>query len=103
MSDHIGCPGPGGSLGQCAVCGQSFLKEVIFGKNVRTFSVGGLDAILYAHDPDCVNIVKEINEMGGDWRKLPPGPLRKAYQEANGKAEIVREAAAPTGEKGEKP
>ena len=45
-----GMPGPGGSLGTCAVCGGPFAVEVLMGKNVKTFTVGFIEGELYAHD-----------------------------------------------------
>lgn len=76
----LGMPGIGGSLGQCCVCGESFAFECITGKNVRIISVTGIDADLCVHDPKCLDILKA---NGPDWKTLPEGPLRRAFQEAD--------------------
>jgi len=72
-------PGPGGSMDQCAVCGESFIIEVLLGNSIESFSVNGIDAVLYSHKPKCKDI---LVGCGKDWKKLPAGPLRKAFEEA---------------------
>jgi hypothetical protein len=76
MSNHFGMPGPGGSLGKCALCGNAFLSEVLFGKRVKSFSVDGCNQTLYGHK-DCLTKYagKKINPL-----ELPEAsPLRKAF------------------------
>ena len=77
MSEHWGMPGPGGSLGKCGVCGESFVTEVLMGESVESFSVTG-GPRMYAHDK-CIKILKGIE--GKDWKALPDGPLRQAFTE----------------------
>lgn len=80
MND-FGAPGPGGSMGQCAVCGDSFIKEAIIGCPVTTFTVDCIRNTMYAHDK-CVDVLKASLTAAGDVdsTKLPDGPLRKALQ-----------------------
>lgn len=52
-----GMPGPGGSLGTCAVCGGSFVMELLIGNSVKTFTVGFIEGELYAHGP-CEDTLK---------------------------------------------
>lgn len=40
MNSH-GIPGPGSSLGQCALCGETFMKEIMLGQSVQTGNIGG--------------------------------------------------------------
>lgn len=45
-----GMPGPGGSLGECALCGEPFLKEILFGETVKSFKMGGVKQELFGHE-----------------------------------------------------
>ncbi len=61
---HFGMPGPGGSMGQCAVCGKSFITDVLLDlvgspSGITSFNVGFVDQTLYAHKPKCVEAIKE--------------------------------------------
>ena len=71
---HWGIPGPGGSLGCCAVCGKGFVVESIMGTPVQSFGIKGIEQKLYGHD-DCIATLKSC---GNDWKKLPQGPLKEA-------------------------
>jgi hypothetical protein len=42
-------PGVGGSLGQCAFCGETFLGEILLGRKVQSFTVSASSTTLYAH------------------------------------------------------
>lgn len=76
MKDHFGMPGPGGSLGQCALCGDTFLKEILLGQTVSAIEVDGCSHTLYAHK-DCL---KKYGE-NLDILQLPTvSPLRQAYR-----------------------
>lgn len=71
-----GMPGPGGSLGECALCGEIFLSEILFGKTVKSFTVPGCRQDLYGHD----KCLKEF--QGKTMLDLPAkSALRKAYEE----------------------
>ncbi len=76
---HWGIPGVGGSLGKCAVCGKDFALEVLTGKEIKPFSIGGIEATLYAHEA-CVEPLKKAC-ASKDWRDLPQGPLRELFDE----------------------
>jgi hypothetical protein len=58
----------------CDVCGT----YIFYDKSVNPFSVAGISGTLLAHDR-CKPLVAIA---GKDWRKLPPGPLRKAFEDA---------------------
>lgn len=75
MSDTFGMPGPGGSLGTCAFCGVPFLKEILMGGKVPSFTIDGIRQTLYAH-PACLKALQRIKEF----KDLPPGPLREAWE-----------------------
>ena len=76
----ISIPGVGGSLGECPVCGDTFLKEILLGESLPAIKVKGIDVILYVHK-SCEKTVKAIKD--GDWKKLPEGPLRKEFEETH--------------------
>lgn len=78
MSMPFGMPGPGGSLGTCAICGQNFLLEILMGRTVKTLHLDGVDSELFMH-ADCAKNIKD----GMDWHDLPDGPLKSAYEKAN--------------------
>ncbi len=71
-------PGPGGSLGMCALCGEGFMLEILMGRKVQTVEIGGMDKDVCLHDK-CMKVLKQ---NGSDWRTLPEGPLRRAYAKA---------------------
>ncbi len=60
----------------CDVCGDLMLAEMLVNKPVEQFKVKGCDTMLHCHD----KCKKAIKSCDGDWRKLPDGPLKKAYQ-----------------------
>lgn len=85
-----GMPGPGGSLGQCAVCGDSFVRETLrslmgFGDGselVHTFRIDGITGDMCAHKL-CLEKMEELASAGPfPWEKLPEGPLRKVFAKA---------------------
>jgi len=79
-------PGPGGSLGTCAICGNTFMKEILLGKKVKSFFQDGIAGALYAHD-QCLKDAEKIK----DWKDLPIGPLREAFERHNAKFENATE------------
>ena len=97
---HHGIPGPGGSLGECAVCGESFIKEILLDESIAPFNLSYVNDTLYAHNPDCVAILKtafaavdKVKDKGFKvvantlQEGLPEGPLKKALVESINKAE----------------
>jgi len=75
MSERFGMPGPGGSLGQCALCGKPFLAEILLGQSVKEFSIPGCNQGLFGHRA-CLE-----KYAGKDFLDLPPeSPLRQAYE-----------------------
>ena len=73
---HFGMPGPGGSLGTCALCGESFALECMLGRSVKSFRQAGSDATFYAHDK-CLEDSKRFKTL----LDLPEAsPLRKLYE-----------------------
>jgi len=90
---YWGMPGPGGSLGKCAVCGKPFLVEILMGQPVQSFKIKGIAEMLYAHQK-CADLLKKIMDSDAkDWRELPGGPLRTAFEE--------QEKTGPMAEEGE--
>lgn len=88
---HWGIPGPGGSPGKCAVCGDDFMAGILMDmmgqkSGITGFNVGFVSQTLYAHDPKCVDAVKEAfkdtEEPATVRDRLPEGPLRKCLAEA---------------------
>lgn len=76
MSNHFGMPGPGGSLGKCAVCGEMFLTEILLGKKIHPFNVTGCAQTLYAH-ADCLPVLKACKTF----LDFPAAsPLRKEWE-----------------------
>jgi hypothetical protein len=71
-------PGPGGSLGMCALCGDTFMLEILLGRNVQTVEIEGFDKDVCLH----LKCVEVLEKNGSDWRTLPDGPLRRAYEKA---------------------
>lgn len=71
-------PGPGGSLGMCALCGNSFMAEILLGTTAQIVSIEGMDQDVCLHQT-CAKVLKK---NGPDWHTLPDGPLRRAYEEA---------------------
>lgn len=82
---HFGAPGIGGSLGTCALCGESFAFEVMTGQNVTSFKQAGSDTTFYGHDK-CLESAK-------NWKTLldlpEASPLRQAYERQQKEAEPV--------------
>lgn len=92
-------------MGECAVCGESFMKEVLMNLcsldkgNIQSFDISFIQQTLYAHAPDCVNKLKDAfkamkrapkgfrNDMLALHDSLPEGPLKKALKESIDKAE----------------
>ncbi len=76
-----GIPGIGGSLGSCAVCGESFAAEILLGKSVDSLRIEGIAADLPVHEK-CAAIV---NNMCGMWEDIrddfPEGPMKKCFDE----------------------
>lgn len=78
----FGMPGPGGSLGQCALCGKPFLAEVLLGKRVKSFRIQNNE--LFGHD-DCLKRIQSIQRARGGridaLHDLPAeSPLRLAFE-----------------------
>lgn len=67
---------------KCDVCGK-YILPLNPDELVNTFSV----AQIPGKELHCDNACKEaVLNCGGDWQKLPYGPLRKAYEEAAAKS-----------------
>jgi hypothetical protein len=74
-------PGIGGSLGMCAVCGESFLAEIMMGQSVDSLKLGGVDKDLPVH----TKCAEKVIALQGPWKeirdKFPEGPIKKAFDE----------------------
>ena len=62
---------------KCDVCGN-YILPIDPDELVHTFSVKGIEQRLHC-DNACKKVLQNIK---GDWSKLPEGPLRKAFKEA---------------------
>ena len=62
----------------CAVCGKTFIAEILLGKSIQFASVKGLDHDICVHD-QCRDV---LEQNGPDWHNLPEGPLRQAFDDA---------------------
>jgi hypothetical protein len=71
-------PGPGGSLGECGVCGKSFAFEILTGQHVRIVGHPDLQQDFPVHQ-SCHVLLEQFNESH-DWHMLPDGPLRKVFE-----------------------
>ena len=87
-----GMPGLGGSLGQCAVCGETFCAAIILNSPITTFSVGFIKGDLCCHDKCLpalkaaflqVEDIETFEEQAKMLRQVLPekSPLRKALKE----------------------
>jgi hypothetical protein len=74
----------------CALCGDTFLAEILMGKRVQTVEIEGMDKDVCLHDK-CLTVLKK---NGSDWRTLPEGPLRRAYEKAAQKSSPADHAVA---------
>jgi hypothetical protein len=77
-------------MGKCAVCGEDFcagvLKDLMgLPSGITGFNVGFVEETLYAHDPACVDAVKDAfktDDPDTVRDALPDGPLKKCLAEA---------------------
>ena len=80
-----GMPGPGGSLGQCVLCGKSFVTETLMSlagcvsSQVHTIAIDGIEGELCIH-AKCQDQLETLRGKG--WEALPEGPLRDIYGQA---------------------
>jgi hypothetical protein len=61
---------------KCDVCGDYILPGIH--DAVHWFAITGIEQQLCCHTA----CRQAICDCGGDWQKLPPGPLRVAYEKA---------------------
>jgi len=62
----------------CALCGDTFMLEILLGKKVQRLEIAGMDKDVCVH-AKCLTV---LEKNGPDWRTLPEGPLRRAYEKA---------------------
>ena len=79
----ISIPGIGGNLGECVICGDTFLSEILLGELVQMIEIVGLSRQVPVHTK-CVPTLQAVVDAGGDWRLLPEGPLRREYAAVTG-------------------
>ena len=77
---------------KCDVCGK-YILPLDPEERVHHFGVKGIDKTLCC-DNACKKILKQI---GSDWKKLPNGPLKKAFQEAEEEI-VAKDKEKPSGE-----
>ncbi len=64
-------------MGQCQMCGESFIGAVLFGETIKTGIVPACDSVLAVH-AECAKLLD-----GRPWEDLPDGPIRRVYEDAN--------------------
>jgi hypothetical protein len=74
-------PGPGGSLGKCALCGDSFLYEILVGESVATIECSWCPNQRLPMHKKCADTLHQ----GMIATDLPPGPLRTMWEESQGR------------------
>jgi hypothetical protein len=52
------------------------MLEILLGRNVQTVEIVGMDKDVCLH-AKCLTV---LEQNGPDWRTLPDGPLRRAYE-----------------------
>jgi hypothetical protein len=57
MKQPFGIPGIGGSLGECAICGNPFIMEILLGEKISSFTLKGVENTLYGHK-NCMPLLK---------------------------------------------
>ena len=67
----------GGTLGRCALCGESFLREIMLNESIATVDVDGVAGGVAVHRDGCAEKLVALN--GKSWEELPDGPLRAAF------------------------
>ena len=69
---------------QCDVCGNYILP--IGDEQVNFFSIKQIQS---SSSLCCHNKCRQqLENLNGDWRQLPSGPLRDAYEEGNAKTKL---------------
>lgn len=59
-------PGIGGSLGSCAICGESFAAELMMGTAIDCLRIGGIDANLPVHK----KCAEKVISLQGLWKDI---------------------------------
>src|SRR5690242_11530570 len=93
MRSTANMPGIGGSLGMCALCGDTFMAEILLGRAVPVIEIEGMDKDVCVHQK-CLTV---LEKNGPNWRTLPDGPLRRAYAKAAGEEGKTADAVDPQG------
>jgi hypothetical protein len=74
-------PGVNGSLGACAICGDTFLREILMGERIGFVQLNEIDRDLPAHKK-CGDAVRNLV---GTWDQIrdrfPKGPMYDALDE----------------------
>lgn len=83
---RVSIPGIGGALGECCVCGGTFLTEILLNQTVQMIGIEGMSRDVPVHKK-CVQTLQNVKDNGGDWRLLPDGPLREEFAKAQAEQE----------------
>lgn len=78
---RLNIPGINGSLGECVLCGDTFLQEILLYQTVPMINIDGFSKNLPVHQK-CLKI---LENNGPNWKTLPNGPLRQEF--AKGESE----------------
>ena len=80
-------PGPGGSMGKCALCGDTFLKEILLGETVAMLSCSWFPGQRLPMHQKCADIIENCHLA----TELPEGPLKTAWRNSDAKNEQERD------------
>jgi hypothetical protein len=91
VTNHVGMPGPGGSLGCCAICGKDFTHAVLGlvnsdaddDKDCLPFDIG-TEQTLYGHRSCLIDLQNILSTHGERYEDCVPymmeGPLKRCLQ-----------------------
>jgi len=65
---------------RCDLCGDFILPQ----ERMDRFSVKGIEQELLCHTEPCGDDLVALLARGGPWQELPSGPLREAFEKAEG-------------------
>lgn len=96
----LGMPGPGGSLGECTICGESFIVEMLMSESASEFSLvdnEGNHILIGSPRLFCHKKCKEtLASVGTEWRKLPEkGIIYKAFYKRFGGENAKNKSETP--------
>ena len=65
----------------CDVCGSYMVTQMLMNEPCENFRIKGIDTLLHCEDK-CKEV---LIACGNDWKKLPEGPIRRTFEDADKK------------------